>query len=354
MNSNDDWRGIRQQRSSPPGQAERDEERRRVFQSALAQAEELWDAAAATGPASRPLPLFYCLSQAARAVCAAWTTSEPWRPESHGLRRGLSDDPSPAGRVLNHATEVRSPETGVFSKVARATATDTFTGSASVADLWASLPGFPVPGEHFGDRPRCLFIEPVNLPNDGRSVFERVAAQTHVAFRLSAPPIEELRANYPELRGIVQDGTRPRIFGGNEPLFRFDHDDGTPRPLYEVGSLMPDAPDSFSDRVVRPKVGDAVIGPPSEFLTLYALLFCLSELARYYPDTWVRVLDADESTLAVTLEGGLDAMLERAPGAIRAALLGPLRSFREAALRALREEADAIEGRAAPDDDAEA
>ena len=51
--------------------AERDEARRQVFQSALAQAEELWDAAAVVGAASRPLPLFYCVSQAGRAVCAA-------------------------------------------------------------------------------------------------------------------------------------------------------------------------------------------------------------------------------------------------------------------------------------------
>lgn len=46
---------------------------------------------------------------------------------------------------------------------------------------------------------------------------------------------------------------------------------------------------------------------------LWALLFCLSELARYYPDTWVSALDPDRSRAAVTLEHGLDVMLERTP-----------------------------------------
>ena len=52
-----------------------DPARLHVFQAALTQAEELWEAASAVGAASRPLPLFYCLSQAGRAICAAWTLS---------------------------------------------------------------------------------------------------------------------------------------------------------------------------------------------------------------------------------------------------------------------------------------
>lgn len=76
----EDWRQVRSKRASPPGFAEADEARREVFQAAVAQSEELWDAAATSGPASRPLPLFYCLSQAGRAVCAAWTLGEQCVP----------------------------------------------------------------------------------------------------------------------------------------------------------------------------------------------------------------------------------------------------------------------------------
>lgn len=70
---------------------------------------------------------------------------------------------------------------------------------------------------------------------------------------------------------------------------------------------------------MRPRVGDAAIGPPSVFLTLWALLFCLSELARYYPNVWVRALDPDRSRAAVTLEHGLDLALEQTPSLINRA-----------------------------------
>ncbi len=148
-------------------------------------------------------------------------------------------------------------------------------------------------------------------------------------------------ATYPAIHGIVQDGSRVHVFGGEQPVFKFGREDGTPRPLHEIGTLMPDAVSSFGDRVVRPKVGHDAVGPPSEYLTLYALLFCLSELARYYPDTWVLALDPDQSTAAVTLERGLDVALERAPQAIKAALQGPLPRLLAAELRRLQEEAAA-------------
>jgi hypothetical protein len=68
--SSDSLYGIRATRASPPGRAGDDEERRRVYGAALAQFDELIAAASVVGPASRPLPLFYALSQAGRAVAA--------------------------------------------------------------------------------------------------------------------------------------------------------------------------------------------------------------------------------------------------------------------------------------------
>lgn len=135
------WRGVRHQRADPPALAGRDEDRKQVFQSALAQAEELWDAASVAGPASRPLPLFYCVSQAGRAVCAAWTSTDEWRPRHHGLKRRESDATAPEARALDYAAAVTSQPLGIYAMVAEATASSTFEGFATVADLWASLPG---------------------------------------------------------------------------------------------------------------------------------------------------------------------------------------------------------------------
>jgi hypothetical protein len=149
----------------------------------------------------------------------------------------------------------------------------------------------------------------------------------------------KLVANYPTLRGVVHDGNRRNVFGWDEPLFRIEHEDRTPQQPLEVGPLMPNATSSFGNRVVRPKVGEEAVGPPSEFLTLYTLLFCLSELARYHPDTWVLALDPDESGAAVTLERGLDIALERAPSVINDALQGPVPRLIAAEIRRMNEEA---------------
>lgn len=284
-----------------------------MFQSALAQAEELWEAAAVAGPASRPLPLFYCVSQAGRAVCAAWTRADEWRPRHHGLRRRESSATAPEARALDYAAAVTSQPLGIYAMVAEATAASAFEGFATIADLWASLPGWPTPNDLFGeDRPRCLTLEQVRVQGDPRPVIEQLARPTHVALRsMLKLDVDELPAVYPTMTGIQQDGTRTNAFGGQDPLYTFIGDDGRPVPLYEVGEQAPGSWVLSGDLIVRPRVGDVAIGPPSHFLTLWALLFCLSELARYYPDIWVRALNPDRSRAAVTLEHGLDLALER-------------------------------------------
>jgi hypothetical protein len=84
-------------------------------------------------------------SQAGRAVCAAWTKDAEWRPRSHGLRRRESEAATPAERVFEYAAEVTSNRRGIYSMVIDATASSTFEGFATVAELWASLPGWPTP-----------------------------------------------------------------------------------------------------------------------------------------------------------------------------------------------------------------
>ena len=79
------WSLIRETRSARPGRALDDTERAAVYGSALQQFEELMRAAETTGYASRPLPLFYAISQAGRAVAAAHA-DEPWILSGHGLR----------------------------------------------------------------------------------------------------------------------------------------------------------------------------------------------------------------------------------------------------------------------------
>jgi hypothetical protein len=73
-----------------------------------------------------------------------------------------------------------------------------------------------------------------------------------------------------------------------------------------------------------------------------ALLFCLSELARYYPDVWVGALDPDRSRAAVTLEHGLDLALEQTLALINEALHGPIYERMPEEVRRRLDEASAV------------
>jgi hypothetical protein len=337
------WRSIRQLRSSPPGLAGDRLERRSVFQAALAQAEELWDAAVVAGAASRPLPLFYSVSQAGRAVCAAWATEPEWRPASHGLERRECDDPDPARRVFEYAALVTEAPSGAYAMVAAATRSPVFSGAASVADLWASIPGLPTPRAIFGDRPGCLTLEAAPLTNDTRSLAQRVAAPKAAVLRFTSTPAEELPALYPTIQRVQPTESRTTSLGRIETIYTFPDHRGEPRPLTEIGE-RPHDDDGFSVFVVRPRIGTAPTPPPSVFLTLWALLWCLSELARYYPDTWVTTLDPNTSHSAVTLEHGLDVALERVPPLIADALRGPATAHFVDQARQRRLETEAILG----------
>ncbi len=205
-------------------------------------------------------------------------------------RTSESDAPTPEARALAYAARVTSHPLGIYAMVAEGTASSTFEGHATVADLWASLSGWPTPISLFGDRPRCLTLEPVTTVDETRSMFEQMLVPTHARFYARTAN----RAASTSFRRIPDDGRRPAGWRANRAdgdgtgagsHYRFVREDGSVRPLSEVGEAGPDS--GLSRRyVVRPRVGGAAVGPPSEFLTLWALLFCLSELARYYPDVW--------------------------------------------------------------------
>ena len=80
------WRGMRRLRSAALGLATAEPERRTVFRAAIEQAEALAVAAAAGGYAVCPLPLYYAMSQAGRAMVAAWHREPDWNSiRTHGL-----------------------------------------------------------------------------------------------------------------------------------------------------------------------------------------------------------------------------------------------------------------------------
>jgi hypothetical protein len=90
---------------------------------------------------------------------------------------------------------VNSHPVGIYAMVAAATASSTFEGVATVADLWASLHGWPTPHHLFGtDRPRCIALESVRVPGDARSPLKQVAGPTHAGLRFKKLDVDELPA----------------------------------------------------------------------------------------------------------------------------------------------------------------
>jgi hypothetical protein len=90
------------------------------------------------GPASRPLPLFYALSQAGRAITAAHG-SLPWELRGHGLKlSGPSSSQDLLKRVVSPNPNRARDDS--FSRVAQTIGSAVLTGPVELGSVWASLP----------------------------------------------------------------------------------------------------------------------------------------------------------------------------------------------------------------------
>ncbi len=316
--------GIRATRASPPGFARDDDERRRVYGAALAQFDELIAASAAVGPASRPLPLFYALSQAGRAIAAAHAETA-WSLRWHGLSsQELSVAPLDieVGRMAAASKDESSVDS--VTGVAGATGSEVFAKAATIGALWSSLPEvFDLLPASFSRElvPVRLALEP-----DPEGIRGRID-QAHlyaVAIDFDGTPDEldnDLSENYPTSIGM----SAYRPFQG-QPVRRV---------LTHLGSGLvvrwyrKAARDAGLDRDVvalerdgwswlHPNVSGVAL---SSLLTWWTLLFGLSMLARYEPAGWMRALDYESSELAAPLAELLDIGVTRVPELILEALL---------------------------------
>src|SRR5437016_4640345 len=124
------WDWLRMTRSNLPGLAARDSDRAGLYQAALQQFEELMRAAESCGPASRPLPLFYALTQAGRAVVAV--RGGPAH-KTHGL---TLEDPQqdPLDTVVRYSLQ-NAKMPGHFQAVAQAVKSPALNGPVEIGAL---------------------------------------------------------------------------------------------------------------------------------------------------------------------------------------------------------------------------
>jgi hypothetical protein len=308
------WDWLRLTRSGPPGAAARDVQAAAIFRAALQQFEELMRAAYAAGPAGRPLPLFYALSQAGRAIVA---TRGNEQHRGHGLTVG-----EPADDVLQ--TMIRQVEMGrspgQFQSVARALGSQMLADPVALGALFASLPetGNEILLAVHWPRPLSVWLAtaPV-VPNPGWEHIlvkfdEDVLTPANVNETLRHYPIAAagrlaLAEGYTRLPTLPRE---PTPAGMAIRMMAQGHIDEV-APQYRV----------VGRRWLRP----AIVGntePPSPIMTWWALLFALSMLARYHPVAWAQALNVDSSPVAVALERAMRKAIDALPQLVAEAVFG--------------------------------
>ena len=307
---------------SPPGGATADPQRGAIYRAALQQFEELLHAAEATGYAARPLPLFYALAQAGRAIVAC-RGGEP--ASRHGLR--VRDEDLCSEDPFEWLVSPR--EDGWFQAVAVATRSPALAQPAPLGALMASLPELSIPMLRGNEYLRALYVEPLPGPDPERLPIDgfrwlRVGIAIDRDAATSPEDVKALLLRYP---AAAQAGYRlPPISGGGEYIERWPTAAGDSlcvllREQSPIGPLRTtrDTLDAIvpqyrwaGRRWLRPALSGAE-APPFALMTWWALLFGLSMLARYHPAKWAVALDRQRSQAATELDRAMDLALAAVP-----------------------------------------
>jgi hypothetical protein len=306
---------LRALRAAPPGLAARSDKRHKVFAAALGQFDELLTAAGVVGPASAPLPLYYALSQAGRAIAAAFQ-SDPkrWQPTHHGLKVSGSS-PSLGERIVTPV----SPNVGMFRVVTDTIKSPPLTGPVRLSALWAAAPEAETT-QGLGERHRqAVPIESVGAGTP--SALGRLRGQLLEGL----PPgngtsllRRRIRSAYPAAReGLhVEVGILPGTEGRLAELY-WRRPDGTIRTLDDIA---PPFPVSGAAHFLIPGLGPNE-DVPAPLMIWWAVLYALSHLARYQPAPWADALDPVHSTRCVPIEAALAWIREVMPALILRELL---------------------------------
>jgi len=295
----------------------------------MEQFEELMRAADQVGSAARPLPLFYALSQAGRAVAAAHA-DEPWQLRGHGLQ--LKDEGRP---LLNRRVNPGRGPNASFRRVTEATGSDVLEQPVTVNALCASLPELAVVPELCDLAPRALFVKPI-VQSGGAVIVVSPYAEAYVVNLPAAvvgaedptSVINEHLLHYPSAAGWELPEPLQRIppvdnWGATAVIrWRVPDEVQSPNEPERQARIREVAPQyrTADQQWCRPAVASGTVLSP--LMTWWAVLYALSMVARYEPDMWIGLLNVDESHLAVPLEGLLEEALEAVPHLVLDALQG--------------------------------
>jgi hypothetical protein len=281
--------------------------------------------------------LFYGLTQAGRAICAAGSPAAPWQPaESHGLEFDLVR-PSNGADLDFTRVSVKARGDGLVQQVARVLDSPTVASSVTFSDLLGALNvSLIFEDTHItGARPLDVYqynkdlgrFGPPAFPglivgpvpkkfNDAKEIIP--ASDQNLEYTRTITPtsqeLEDWLSVYPKLKSLG----KPTAPSGPEPdLNSIEDGEYVLRLIWDVGPnggelTQRDWTIQQLDVVYSSGYDNAygvalpaIAGnsqPQDLLITWWLVLYCLSMVARYYPKEWAEVLDIDSSALAVPLQ----------------------------------------------------
>lgn len=330
------WEELRGTRWNPPQAAAADPARRRTYVFALEQAEQMFRAAVGTGVATRPLLVFYGLSQAGRAIAAAAIAAENggWELNGHGIQcvsqtlRG----PLPAVRVQAG----KEGSAGSFVRLSELLGSPLWSAREPLALnlLWDSLPDNRLtPLEDTGKARRTpLYLDHEALNPDPHPLVSvpvayfppwvisaadgRVLASYLAAFPDAAPSdsyyrqgrerawVPDFARHHDGWGELVMNWQLPEGSGGLED--KLDYVRAMTRPYNGARWLFPAT--GTAGRSLHP------------LMVWWAVLYLLSMLARYQPAEWAAHINVDDSRHAVVIESLLKQAVSLVPALIAEAI----------------------------------
>ncbi|QPP05251.1 hypothetical protein G4Z16_01330 [Streptomyces bathyalis] len=321
VDADEAWERLRASRWKPPGKAGTGA-RRKTYSAALEQTEQMFRAASVVGPATRPLQVFYGLSQAGRAIAAAAVAlkGEDWRLITHGIKASGFDKHFPD-------IEIRTDPPGThgsFVRVSEVLVSPVWEKDAvRLEDVWDLLPlnlGYPLTGR---ERPTPLFAAASSIHYQDHPLLSIPVCDIpdRVIDAGTRDALADFLTSYPAVARHESYETTCALSLGSEatPEYtRYDHGGGE----LVVNWEMPQGSATSAERLeylltmTRPYAGQRyflpVLTPMSSelhpLMAWWATLYALSMLARYEPASWVTNISVDSSQHAVSIE----RLLERA------------------------------------------
>jgi hypothetical protein len=308
--SEDSWRRLRLFRSDFLGVTEAGD-LHSLFASALHQAEQQFRAARTVGYESRPLNLFYGLSQAGRAVAAVASLrgATPVELNGHGIKcTNLGD--FRMGRVPHLANlKVRSEDStrASFPVLSRILQSQELRTPTTLARLWEMLVEPQLHEPLTTPQAPVLLVEQESLlgpEGSGTGFLQLSGIPASIDFSDPAN-FTQFSLLYPSLVGTNFD----RVTGQSRG---YDS-----RPAAQSIQVLRTVPASLNGTISTyrgspvalpsPPAGDRSMHP---LMIWWAILYGLSMLARYEPTSWTKLIDVNASPSAVPIEFLLDIALE--------------------------------------------